>query len=62
MNKINKIVDIESYRNAVNKLEALAQDPTSNITINFPKSDNKDAKDFFSRFFGIADGNPEWYV
>ena len=61
MREINKIVDFESYKSAINKFDKMAQEKPAKINIDFPKHDNK-AKDFFDKFFEIADGKPEWDV
>ena len=57
-----KIVDLESFKKAINKLDAMTQNDPAKITIDFPKTQHKSAKDFFDKFFSIADGNPEWNV
>lgn len=57
----NNIVSFEDYKSAINKFDDMAQNDPAKIRIDFPKSEhNKTAKDFFDRFFDIADGNPEW--
>ena len=58
MREINKITDLESFKSAINRLDTMTQDP-SKIRIDFQKSDSK-AKDFFEKFFEIADGKPQW--
>ena len=58
-----KILNFEDYKGAINRLDAMAQGDAAKITIDFPKTEHdKSAKDFFTKFFGIADGNPEWNV
>ena len=57
-----KIVDFDSFKKAINKLDSMTQDNPAKIKIDFPKSEHKNAKDFFDKFFSIADGNPEWNV
>lgn len=59
MREINNIVDFESFKSAINKLDKMVKTEPSKIDINFPKDQNR-AKDFFDKFFEIADGNPEW--
>jgi hypothetical protein len=56
-----KIVDFESYKKYVNKLDGMAQDNPSKVNINF-NSDEKNVADKFKRFFDIADGKPYWQV
>ncbi len=58
----SKIISFEDYKGAINKLDDMAQFDPAKITINFPKSESRSAKDFFNNFFEIADGNPEWNV
>jgi hypothetical protein len=59
MREINNIVDFESFKSAINRLDKMAATEPSKINIDFPKDGNR-AKDFFDKFFEIADGNPEW--
>lgn len=61
MREINNIVDFESFKSAINKLDNMTQEDLHKITVKFPKSDNR-AKDFFDKFFEIADGKPEWDI
>ena len=56
-----KIVDFESYKKAVSKLDALASEQTAPLVV-FPQKTEKSAADRLKQFFEIADGNgnPEW--
>lgn len=53
-----KIVDFNSFKNSVNKLDSMAQvDMTKPNTVFPQKEDKSSAKEFFDNFFNIADGN-----
>lgn len=54
-----KIVDIKTYKEAVNKLDLMAQTPNMLISV-FNEDDS--VNDKMQKFFDIADGNPNWYV
>ena len=54
-----KIVDIQSFKEAVNKLDLMAQEPNMPISV-FNEKDS--VSDKMKKFFDIADGNPNWYV
>lgn len=62
MREIDNIVNFESFKSAINKLDSMTEPNPAKINIEFPKSEHRTAKDFFDKFFGIADGNPEWDV
>lgn len=51
-----KIINFNSFKNSVNKLDAMTRDdsPASLFPQNY---DRTSAKDFFDKFFSIADGN-----
>jgi hypothetical protein len=55
-----KIVDFESYKNIINKLDGMTQSDTSKISINFQYEDS--SKSRMEKFFSFADGNPYWKV
>ena len=53
-----KIVDFDSYKKSINKLDKMAQvDMTKPNTVFPQKDERKTAEEFFSKFFNIADGN-----
>lgn len=57
-----KIVDIKTFKNAINKLDNMAQDEPSKIMINFHQKD-EGVSEKMQRFFEVADGgNPSWNV
>ena len=58
-----KVVDFQSYKDAVNKFDNLAgQENPQKITIDFSNHD-KNVSEKFKKFFEVADGgNPEWNV
>jgi len=53
-----KIVDFESFKKAINKLDSMAQGKPEDINV-FPQ---KSTSERLKKFFEIADGNPEWNV
>lgn len=57
-----RIVDFQSFKDAIKKFDELAPQENQKITINFSHND-KDIAQKMSKFFEVADGgNPEWNV
>lgn len=55
-----KIVDFESYKNTINKLDKMAQVDMSKPDTIFPQKEDKSIVDRMKKFFDIADGNSIW--
>lgn len=55
-----KIVDFESYKNTINKLDKMAQVDMSKPDTIFPQKEDKSIADRMKKFFDIADGNSIW--
>lgn len=53
-----KIVDFNSFKNAVNKLDAMAQTDMTKPNSIFPQ--DASLADKMKKFFDVADGNPDW--
>lgn len=58
-----KIVDFDSFKKTVNKLDKMAQvDMTKPNTV-FPQKTDETVADKMKKFFDVADGgNPSWNV
>lgn len=56
-----KIVDFESFKKAINKLDAMAPEKTKPLVV-FPQKTEKSTAERLQKFFEVADGNPEWNV
>ena len=61
MREIDNIVDFNSFKSAINKLDKMAQTDMTKPNTVFPQK-NESVQDKFQRFFQIADGKPEWDV
>lgn len=58
-----KIVDFNSYKNSVNKLDAMANGDITKPNTIFPQKADESVADKMKKFFEIADGeNPSWNV
>ena len=59
--KIN-VVDLQSFKDAINRFDKLTPEDINKITINFSYKD-KDIAKRMEKFFEVADGgNPEWNI
>ena len=57
-----KIVDFDSYKKAINKLESMTSEQQKPLIV-FPPKTEKSTSERLQKFFEIADGgNPEWNV
>lgn len=55
-----KIVDFNSFKNTIEKLDKMAQvDMTKPNTV-FPQAEDKSVSERMKKFFDIADGNSIW--
>lgn len=57
-----EIVDFNSFKNSVNKLDTMAQVDMTKPNSVFPMKEDESVKDKMQRFFEVADGNPSWSV
>lgn len=57
-----KIVDFESFKNSVNKLDAMAAVDMTKPNSVFPQKKDESVADKMKKFFEVADGNPSWNV
>jgi hypothetical protein len=59
-----RIIDFQSYQDAINKFDKLATQANQEITIDFTDKKDEDIVLRMKKFLEIADGNgnPEWYT
>lgn len=58
-----KIVDFESFKKSVNKLDAMANIDMTKPNSIFPQKTDESVADKMKKFFEVADGgNPYWDV
>ncbi len=57
-----KIVDFTTFKETVEKLDAMTEDDPSKINIFPNKSERKDIAQRMKDFLEVADGNPNWTV